>query len=133
MLDPDTQRARSLPEVDLAHLVEEVTGERPIINHLIRDLAGHRVAESDAALPRVLLSFEGDSRAWHVQPSRMHGDLSKDIDTDELHWITRRLPIRWVRTQPERLRRPIAVAYERALARLPTVPDEFRAAATRVV
>ena len=128
-LDPRLVAARSVPELSLVDLVEDVVGARPILNHRILDSTGALIDEVDAALPEVLLAFEGDSRTWHTTPGRMEADLLKDLRLRERGWMCTRLPLRMLHNHPAQFRRAIRTAHDQAVARLPTLPTHLREAA----
>lgn len=128
-LDPLLARARSVPEVPLARMFEEVTGERVLVNRVVHDPYGRRLGEGDVVVPRLLLAGELDSRLWHVQPSRMEHDQRRDLRFHRAHWMLRRVSATALRDQPELVRGVIRVATDQARARLHTVPPVHRRAA----
>lgn len=128
-LDPELVRARSVPEVSLLRLFEDVTGRKALLNHVVRDPRGRRIGELDVADPGLLLGAEGDSRQWHVAPTTMDIDTRKDHRYRRNHWIVPRVPLGWLRSDPDAARAAIQDAHEQALARLHLIPPEFRRAA----
>ena len=129
-VDPALVDARSVPEVSLLRLVEDVIGGKARLNHVVRDVRGRRMAELDVAVPWALFGVEGDSRRWHTDPSRMDNDLRRDLRYRRAHWIVPRVSLSWLRTDPAAARAAVSDAWEQALARLHLVPDDHLRAAT---
>lgn len=130
-IDPRIVRARSVPEVSLLNVMEEVTGMTAILNKRLYTPAGIFFAEVDVAVPELLLGAEGDSRAWHLAPSRQDVDTIRDLTYKKNHWEVPRILLRWFRTDPAFVRETIADAAETARTRLHLVPPTYRAAALR--
>lgn len=97
-LDDRFVHARSVPEVPLAHLVEEVTGHSAVLNHAVADSDGTVFARVDVAVPDLRLGFEGDSVRWHGAGTRQHHDRVRDDQYKVARWTVGRVMLSWLRT-----------------------------------
>jgi hypothetical protein len=58
----------------------------PVRQHVLRDAEGRFVARFDAAYPGVLVGFEADSEAWHMDRQRFIADRTRRNRAEALGW-----------------------------------------------
>lgn len=113
-------RARSQGEERLFDLLTSAGFVGVVLNFEILDPSGALVAEVDAAVPRLRLGFELDSRVWHSLPGQVIKDEIKDLNLSASGWRIHRVPLRLVLEQPRHALRLLA-AIRRTLAPPPEV------------
>ena len=116
-LDDRVVDARSVPEVSLLHVVEEVTGRRGVLNHPVTDPSGLVVARVDVAVPDAHFGIEGDSARFHGAGARQDADRRRDLEFRELGWEVGRVMLAWLRSDPERVRRVVRATWADAQRR----------------